>query len=76
MALSKAKLRRILQPADLVVVVLVLKRFLGKDKGIMAFLNKIDDPAEIDKLYDAILTLVNLVEKTEEPAVVEEVEEV
>ena len=66
MAISKAKLRKVLSPSDLLIVVMLLKRFLGKNKDISTFLEKIDEPAELEKLYDAVLTLVNLIEKVEE----------
>lgn len=73
MALSKAKLRKILSPTDLLIVVMLLKRFLGKNKDIIKFLNKIDEPSELERLYEAILTVVNIVEDVEDDEKVAEV---
>lgn len=54
--------RDVLSPMDLLFVVGILKRFLGRNTDIRKFLEKIDEPQELEKLYDAIGTLVSLVD--------------
>lgn len=59
---TKRSVRDALSPMDLLIVVSLLKRLLGKNADIREFLEKIDEPEELQKLYDAVAVFVELVD--------------
>lgn len=60
--MPKKSLREVLAPEEVLLIVMLVKRFLGKNSDIRAFLEKIDEPAEMNELYDALEVFVGLID--------------
>lgn len=59
---KKVDVRTVVSPEDVLLVVFLVKRFLGKNPEVNKFLTKIDEPSEVDRLYSALQTFVDLIE--------------
>lgn len=75
MASSKKSIRDIVSPVDLMMVVGLLRRVFRRNEDISNFLKKIDEPHELDRLYQALAVLIGLVDG-KDPDVEEDVDTV
>lgn len=57
----KKTIREIVSPMDLMLVVGILQRVFRRNEDVSKFLQKIDEPAELEKLYAALETLIGFV---------------
>lgn len=60
---GKTAVRKIVAPEDVFLIIYLVKRFVGtNNKDINKFLQRIDEPQELDKLYNALQVFVDFIE--------------
>lgn len=55
-------LRDKISPTDVIIIVSLVKRLLGRNSDIRKFLNQIDEVHEMERLYGALEVFVDLVD--------------
>lgn len=62
-AVGRTAIRKIIAPEDVFLIVYLVKKIFGtKNNDVIKFLQRIDEPSELDKLYNALQVFVDFIE--------------